>query len=172
MRRITFRRGVPADAGALLRLAVRTYYETFAELNTPENMQAYLSTAFTLDGITADLANPAITFHVAENEGEPIGYAKLVAGAPPECVHGERAIEIERFYLDRRWHGSGVAMTLMEICIGHAQEQGFTTIYLGVWEKNFRAQAFYRKWGFDRVGEHVFHMGEDPQVDWWMSRAL
>ena len=45
-------------------------------------------------------------------------------------------------------------------------------MYLGVWEKNLRAQAFYRKWKFSRVGEHVFYMGDDPQIDWWMTRAI
>ena len=60
----------------------------------------------------------------------------------------------------------------MEACLAEAKSAGFKTMYLGVWEKNLRAGAFYRKWNFVRVGEHTFQMGDDPQVDWWMMRPL
>jgi diamine N-acetyltransferase len=169
---VVFRLGVAADAERLVELATRTYYETFVSVNTPENMQAYLSSAFTLPQFQADLAAPGITFHVAEKDKRLIAYAKLVAGTPPACVISERAIEIERFYMDRDWHGTGIASALMEICLNDARRQGFKTVYLGVWEHNLRAQAFYRKWDFVRVGEHVFQMGDDPQIDWWMARPL
>ena len=169
---VVFRRGIAADAEMLVELAVRTYSETFSAVNTPENMRAYLSSAFTLPQFEADLGNPRVAIQVAETDRSLIGYSKLVAGHVPDCVRGEAAIELERFYIDRRWHGSGVAASLMERCLTEAKRRGFKTIVLGVWEKNFRAQAFYRKWGFERVGEHIFQMGDDPQVDWWMERSI
>jgi ribosomal protein S18 acetylase RimI-like enzyme len=60
----------------------------------------------------------------------------------------------------------------MNMCLAAAREAGFRTMYLGVWEKNHRAQAFYRKWDFVPVGEHIFQMGDDPQIDFWMMRPL
>lgn len=168
----TIRSARAADAEGLVKIAASTYYETFAAVNTPENMQAYLASAFTLAGFTADLANPAVAMYVAESPGGLIGYAKLVAGAAPSCVTGDSPLELERLYVDARWHGGGVAKTLMETCLTYARDEGFKTIYLGVWERNFRAQSFYRKWGFERVGEHIFQMGDDPQIDWWMSRPV
>jgi len=169
---IVYRRAEPADAKPLVQLATRTYYETFSALNTPENMQAYLSSAFTLPQFEADFRDSRVTFHVAETEGSLIGYAKLFAGNPPECVVGEAPIELVRFYLDSQWHGSGVASALMERCLAEARQGGFKTMYLGVWEHNVRAQAFYTKWNFVRVGEHLFQMGDDPQTDWWMTRPI
>jgi ribosomal protein S18 acetylase RimI-like enzyme len=170
--KIIYRHAVFGDAPALVELAWQTYYETFYAVNTPENMQAYLSGAFTLPQFQADLRNPAVVIQLAETDGHLIGYAKLVAGKVPECVGGDKPIELERLYIDRQWHGSGVAATLMDRCLTEARDRGFKTIYLGVWEKNLRAQAFYRKWGFERVGEHIFQMGDDPQIDWWMTRPL
>jgi ribosomal protein S18 acetylase RimI-like enzyme len=167
---VILRRGIPADAAALLELAIRTYDETFAAVNTPENMQTYLSTAFTLAGFRSDLENPAVVFQVAEAGQRPIAYAKMISGPAPVCVEGGSPIEIERFYLDREWHGSGIANAMMRECLRTARLGGFQTVFLGVWEHNLRARAFYTKWGFRRVGEHVFQMGDDAQTDWWLAR--
>jgi GNAT superfamily N-acetyltransferase len=156
----------------LLEFAARTYYQTFVSSNTLENMQAYIESAFTLPQITAELNDPHAIFILAEVEGQLAAYAKLLPDEAPECVTGDDPIELVRFYVDEPWHGSGLASALMELCLTEAIQCGFKTIYLGVWEKNFRAQAFYRKWDFVRVGEHIFQMGDDPQTDWWMMRAV
>jgi len=173
--KIVFRRAGPADAKSLLDLAARTYYETFAPVNTPENMQAYMSSAFTLPRIEAALSDSRSMFYVGEVgelNARMVAYAKLIAGEVPECITGEAPVELVRFYLDREWHGSGAAAALMEKCLDEAKRNGFKTMYLGVWEQNRRAQAFYRKWDFVRVGEHTFQMGDDAQLDWWMMRRL
>ena len=167
-----FRRAVLDDAETLLEFAARTYYETFSPVNTPENMQAYMATAFTLPQIKEELSDPRATFLLAEIEGHLCGYAKLLADQPPDCIIGGAPIELVRFYIDQSWYGSGLASALMEVCLAEAKQGGFKTIYLGVWEKNLRAQAFYQKWNFVRVGEHIFEMGDDPQLDWWMMRAV
>jgi diamine N-acetyltransferase len=167
-----FREATPRDVEPLLELARRTYYDTFGAVNTPGNMEAYLSSTFTLPQLAAELSDPRATFYVAEVDKRLIGYAKLLAGTTPDCVGGEAAIELVRLYVDRPWHGRGVAATLMDLCLAAARKAGFKTMYLGVWEKNHRAQAFYRKWDFVPVGEHIFQMGDDPQIDFWMMRPL
>jgi GNAT superfamily N-acetyltransferase len=169
---VVFRRAVPDDAQTLLEFARRTYYETFAAVNTPENMQAYMASAFTLPQFKAELSDPAAVFLLAEIDGHLSGYAKLLADKAPECVTGAAPVELVRFYIDHSWQGSGLASALMDACLAEAKSGGFKTMYLGVWEKNLRAQAFYRKWNFVRVGEHTFQMGDDPQLDWWMMRSL
>jgi ribosomal protein S18 acetylase RimI-like enzyme len=169
---VVFRHAAGEDAGALAEFAARIYYETFAAVNTPENMQAYLAEAFTLPQLQSELSNPQARFILSEATGKLIGYAKLLADQPPDCVTGEDPIELVRFYIDQAWQGTGLASALMELCVSEARQRGFRTMYLGVWEKNLRAQAFYRKWKFSRVGEHVFYMGDDPQIDWWMTRAI
>lgn len=169
---VTLRHPVTGDTDRLVALAARTYYETFAAVNTPENMQAYLQSAFTAEQFKAEMADPDALFLIAESGARLCGYAKLLHGLPPECVTGENPVELVRFYLDRSWHGSGLASIMIEACLAEARQRGFKTMYLGVWEKNFRAQSFYKKWGFERVGEHIFQMGDDPQTDWWMTRQI
>src|SRR5262245_37450029 len=103
------RRAELADAAALAELAARIYYDTFAAVNTPENMQAYISSSFTLPQIQAELKDPDAEFYVAEAVGQLGGYAKLFVTQPPACVTGPAPIELVRFYVDRRWQGKGLA---------------------------------------------------------------
>ena len=161
-----------ADAEMLTQLAARTFYDAFAASNSPETMEAYMSKAFTLEGFSEDLADPHANFLIAEVEGAPAGYAMLYDGETPECVSLRPAVEIVRMYVERQFHGSGVARTLMEACLEEAKGRGCRTVYLGVWEHNPRAQAFYRKFGFDVVGTHIFEMGAEAQTDYWMERTL
>src|SRR5262245_31665406 len=135
-------------------------------------MQAYLDAAFTLPRMTGELSEPQAIFILGESDDQLAAYAKLLPDKPPGCVQGEAPIELVRFYVDRPWQGMGLASKLMELCLAEAKHRGFKTIYLGVWERNFRAQAFYRKWSFARVGDHIFQMGDDPQTDWWMARTI
>ena len=108
------RRAVPADAETLTEFAARTYYETFASVNTPENMRAYLSAAFSLPQLNAELSDPRGTFYLVQTDGGLSAYAKLFAGNAPECITGADPIELVRFYVDQRWHGKGVGSALME----------------------------------------------------------
>lgn len=160
------------DAAVLTEVAARTFYDAFAATNTPENMTAYMSVAFTVEQLTAELTEAGSTFLLAELDGKAVGYAKLVRGAVPECVAAARAIELSRLYVEQFALGAGVGPALLQACLDIARQEAYPVIFLGVWEHNPRAQAFYRKWGFERVGEHVFQMGDDPQTDWWMSRAV
>lgn len=161
-----------ADVEMLTELAARTFYDAFASTNTPESMEAYMSKAFTLRQLSAELADPHATFLIAEVEAIPVAFAKLYDGEVPDCVGGSAAIEIERFYVDRQFHGSGVAQTLMQACLDYAAQAGHRTVCLGVWEHNPRAIAFYRKHGFEIAGSHVFQMGDEAQNDFWMVREL
>jgi len=99
-------------------------------------------------------------------------YAQLRRGSAPAGIAAQRPIEIQRFYVDTSAHGRGLAHELMRHVLARAEEAGNDVVWLGVWESNARAQAFYRKWGFEVVGEHAFRLGEDPQRDLLMRRLL
>jgi ribosomal protein S18 acetylase RimI-like enzyme len=81
-------------------------------------------------------------------------------------------MEIVRFYVDRPWHGRGVAQTLMAAAASMARAAGARTLWLGVWERNERAIAFYRKSGFADVGTKIFVLGTDHQRDLVLARPL
>jgi GNAT superfamily N-acetyltransferase len=168
----TIRLGTPEDAALLSTLAASTFHATFAAENRPEDMKAYMDEAFTVERQTGELTDPQTTVLLAFVEGEPAGYAKLYTGRTPACVDGERPVELARLYADGKWHGRGVGAALLEACLDAARREGFRTMWLGVWERNWRAIAFYRKWGFVECGSQVFQLGSDPQTDMVMSREL
>ena len=169
---LMIRRANNNDAGLLAELGARTFSETFAADNTPEDMAAYVSASFNPAQQTTELADPASTFFIAEVGEIAAGYAKLHAGEPAKGVDGAKPVELVRLYVSREWHGRGVGEALMRACVDEARHTGHSTIWLGVWERNGRAQAFYRKWNFRAVGEHVFQLGSDTQRDILMERAV
>ncbi len=169
---LRIRPALAADLETLLDVAARTFYDAFAATNTPENMQAYMSTAFTPEQFRKELDDPQSTFLLAELAGRAVGYAKLIRSAVPDCIAEPQAIELSRIYVDQTVLGAGIGPALLRHCFELARTAGYCAMFLGVWEHNPRAQAFYRKWGFARVGEHIFQFGDDPQTDWWMMRRL
>ena len=168
----SIRRATPSDAILLAELGARTFSETFAADNNPEDMAAYLAASFSPERQAAELSDPLSTFLIAEVEGSAAGYAMVRPGEIPEQVSGERPIELVRLYVAREWQGRGVGPALMQACMDEARRQDFRTVWLGVWEHNHRARAFYSKWNFHEVGAHVFQLGIDPQNDILMERAV
>lgn len=169
---VTIRQANSNDANLLAELGARTFQETFAADNTREDMDAYLAAHFSVAQQNAELAHPASTFLIAEVDGVAAGYAKLHAGEPPKEIEGPKPVELVRLYVSQEWLGRGAGEALMRACLDEARSAGHETIWLGVWERNARAQAFYRKWDFRAVGEHMFQLGSDAQRDILMERAL
>ena len=168
----SIRRATERDADLLSELGAKTFYEAFATQNTPENMSAYLAATFGVAKQRDELADPQNTFLIVENDGVAVGYAHLRAAKPPASVSDPNAIELVRLYVSSTFQGGGVGARLMDACFTHAQQAGHKTIWLGVWEHNTRAQAFYRRLNFSKVGEHAFQLGADRQLDWLMERPL
>ncbi len=169
---ITIRRGNPADASLLADFAAGTFRETYAAQNRPEDMALHIGRAYGLSQQGAELANPEMSTLLAEVDGQQAGYAQLRASTVPECVRGVRPLELWRFYVAAQWHGLGVAYALMKSVELEARAREADTVWLGVWEQNERARAFYRKCGFADVGSQVFMLGTDPQADRLMVRLL
>ncbi len=175
---ITVRSATVADAPALSRLAAATFRDTFAADNTPDDMARYMAEAFTPAKQAAEIADPGAVVLLAELHGEArnapvlVGYAHLVDGEVPAAVTGPAPMELKRLYVAREWRGRGAAPALMDASLAAARARGRATLWLGVWERNPRAAAFYTKYGFVRVGEHVFVLGDDAQTDWLMARAV
>jgi GNAT superfamily N-acetyltransferase len=169
---VTIRAATVADAGVVADLARRTFYDTFAATNNPDDMALHLAGAYGVDQQTRELASRDITTLLVEEGGDAIAYAQIRADHVPDCVTGPNPIELWRFYVDRAWHGRGVAQALMERVKAAAIERGAATLWLGVWEKNERARAFYAKCGFADAGQHIFLFGTDPQTDFVMAAPL
>ena len=160
------------DASLLAELGRRMFFDAFAKDNAPEDMEAYLTASFRPEQQAKELADPQTTFLILEDVGVPVGYARLRIGEAPAVITGKRPIEIVRFYAVKEWIGRGVGMALMLVCLSMAKEKGCDTIWLDVWEKNPRAIAFYKKWGFTIVGKQEFILGSDVQQDLLMQRSV
>lgn len=168
----TIRRATAADAAALAELAARTFRDTFVADNRPEDLVLHLATAYGPVQQARELADPTIHTLVADDAGTLVAFAQLRTGHAPTCVTGPAPIELWRFYVAADWHGRGLAHSLMAQVIDAARTAGAATLWLGVWERNPRAIAFYHKAGYVDVGAHVFVVGTDPQTDRILVKSL
>ena len=156
----------------LADLARTTFYDAFAATNDPADMALHLERAYGVLQQAGELQDPAITTLLVEKDGKVIAYAQIRDHHVPHCVKGPAPIELWRFYVDRGWHGQGIAQALMDRVKTEARQRGARTLWLGVWEHNARARAFYAKCGFGDAGEHTFVFGTDPQTDRVMTTML
>ncbi len=170
---LTFRRAEPADAGPLAEFAARVFNETFGPDNRPEDMAAHLADRFGERQQTEEILDPAIVTLLVEDGGRLIAFTQVTTlHALPDCVTGPAPVEIGRFYVDRSWHGRGLARRLMAAARDAARSLGGETVWLAVWEHNPRAIAFYEKEGFRDVGSQPFRLGSDLQTDRVMVAGL
>ena len=165
----TIRRARSGDAAALAELAERTFRETFTIGNDPADMALHCAASFGPEVQAREIVDPDWVTIVADDHGLLRGFAQLRPGSPKDCVAAERPSELYRLYVDGRWHGRGIARQLMEEVMRSAARAGSDRLWLGVWEQNLRALAFYRKYGFEVVGDHVFQFGTDAQTDLIMA---
>jgi len=166
------RAGRPEDATGLAEFARHAFDQAFGALNDPAQLQAYLATSFGLQQQTHELRDPAWSTRLVERDGELIAYAQLRTGDTPACIAGTAPLELVRFYLDASWHGKGIADVLMDDVMDTARARGARTIWLGVWQVNARAIAFYKRRGFRVVGQKTFQIAADAQTDWVMALPL
>lgn len=173
---LTVRDATQADVDLLADLCRRTFEDAFGPDNDPADMAQYVATAFSRSQILSEFLTLQSVFLLAYDDnrypGKPLGYARLVGGAPDACVTGPHPVEICRLYLEQWAIGQGYGGQLMAACLERAAGEGYETVWLGVWEHNHRAQGFYHRWGFQRVGSHPFLLGSDLQTDWILSRPV
>lgn len=165
------RRATPADAAALSTFARDIFVETFGPDNHPGDVAAYVAGVFSPAIQEGEIRDPDNLVLLVEEDGALSGYAHL-AKAGMESVPARRPVELRRFYVAKRLHGTGAAHRLMARVLEEARAVGGDVLWLGVWERNPRAIAFYTRHGFTRVGEHHFQLGSDLQLDWLMARAI
>lgn len=156
----------------IAELSRQTFIDTFAEYNTPENMQLFLDESFSTSLLEQEVGAPDNFFLIAEDGSEVRGYARLRVNNQPPELGNEKTLEIARIYATKESIGLGVGRLLMEGSIAMASSLQKDIIWLGVWENNTRAITFYTKWGFEKFGDHIFMLGNDKQKDWLMRRRV
>ena len=156
----------------LQKIGRETFYETFSGSNTEENMKSYLESGFSTDKLTAELNSKTSEFYFAKLGSEVIGYLKLNFGQSQTELKDEKALEIERIYVLKEFHGKKIGQILYDKALEVAKDIKADYVWLGVWEENPRAISFYRKNGFVEFDKHIFVLGDDEQTDILMKLEL
>jgi len=169
---ILVREATEEDIPLLQQVAITTYQDTFAQYNTTENMQAYFEQAYNLKTLTGELHEENSRLFVACEDDAILGFARLRQSDEVRHLLGENTIELQRLYVLTGAQGKSIGKLLMDKALRFAADNHYDWIWLGVWERNFKAQEFYKKWGFEKFSEHIFWQGDDPQIDWLLKRKL
>ncbi|MEK3990355.1 GNAT family N-acetyltransferase [Robertmurraya sp. FSL R5-0851] len=160
------------DSRQLQEISYVTFNETFKQQNSPENMKAYMERAFHLNQLEKELANISSQFFFVYLNHELAGYLKVNTKDAQTEEMGDEALEIERIYIKRECQKHGLGKYMLNKAIEIAKARDMKKIWLGVWEKNENAIAFYQKMGFVQTGEHSFYMGDEEQRDLIMTKTL
>jgi ribosomal protein S18 acetylase RimI-like enzyme len=161
---IAYRTAGPDDAAALAAMGRRCFAETFGPAFPPDDMALHLETHFGPDALPAEYLDPALRIRLAEEDGEIAAYLKL-APMSLSAPHEPGALEVKQLYVLTPWQGAGVAASLMNWAAETGRANGAPALYLSVWEQGDRAIAFYRKQGFEIVGEAPFRLGSRTYQD-------
>ena len=167
-----FQRLQANDLHELMEISRSTYEITFASANTPENMKAYLDRAFNEAQLAKELAEPETEFYFAKAGEETLGYIKINMGQAQTDLKEDEGLEVERVYVLHEHQGKKIGKSMLDFAIATARERGKAYVWLGVWEHNKPARAFYDRYGFREIGSHPFVMGDDVQTDFVLRLDL
>ncbi len=169
---ITIRIASKNDAELIADMSRQTFYDSFADFNTKEDMDIFLTKTFSKEILMAEVGAENNIFLLAYDGDEPVGYVRMRENNIPPSLGTNKAMEIARIYAVKTAIGKGVGTALMQKCIDIAKEKEHHTVWLGVWEYNQRAIDFYIRWGFEKFSEHDFILGKDVQKDWLMKKSI
>lgn len=167
----TIRRATPADAEALSRIGAETFSETFGHLYPPQDLAAFLETAYAMETSRRDLADPDKAVWLVEAGGAVVGHA--LAG-PCDLPHDEVTTtcgELKRLYILKAFQGGGTGSRLLAETLAWLERDGPRRLWIGVWSENFGAQRLYGRLGFEKVGEYHFIVGETRDREFILRRG-
>ena len=169
---IEIKQATITDLPSLQSIGRQTFLETFAAHNSAENLQKYLDTGFSDKKLASELCNPESEFYFALQDHKVIGYLKINRGPAQTELKDKTSIEIERIYVLKEFHGKKVGQLLYDTALSIAMREKAEYVWLGVWEKNSRAIAFYKKNGFAEFDKHIFRLGNAEQTDLMLRLKL
>lgn len=172
MNSITIKKATISDLEIIQEISKQTFTETFADVNTAENLENYILQNFNSHQVALEINNPESNFFLAVLDNEIVAYLKLNFGNAQTEIRGDQAMEIHRIYVMKKFHGNKIGQVLLNEAIKIGQQSGVDTIWLGVWEKNYKAIQFYNSNDFVEFGKHNFALGSDVQTDLLMELRI
>ena len=156
----------------LQEISYETFNDTFKDQNSPDNMNAYLEKAFNLKKLELELSNIYSQFFFVYYNNDVAGYLKVNVNDAQSEEMGDESLEIERIYIKKKFQKHGLGKYMLNKAMEVAMERNKRKVWLGVWEKNENAMAFYKKMGFVQTEAHSFYMGDEEQTDFIMTKTL
>lgn len=153
-------------------MAIDVQLGTFGPHNTAQNMRAFLEETYSMEQFERELAEAGSLYYLAWAGEALVGFLRLRINDEAGQYLGTNAIELQRIYVAAEFQGQKIGKLLMRQAIDYARAKKFEWLWLGVWEKNVKAQEIYAKWGFTRFSEHTFWLGDDPQTDWLLKAKV
>lgn len=167
----SIRKATPADAAAMAELGAATFTETFGHLYPPEDLQTFLSKNHSLESWTRALTDPTRGVFVVEDQsGRKIGFIAVGACKLPVENLEAQAGEVQQLYVLAEFHNLRLGRRLMEQGLEWLESQGRAPLYIGVWSENYGAQRFYQRYGFSKVGEYGFPVGNTVDAEFILKR--
>lgn len=168
------------DLCVLSEISRATFYDTFISITRPDDMEAFLDSAYSTDTLKQQIQTPGSVFYFLLADGKLAGYLKLNqwvestqgAALSDPMMRQEGAFEIERVYIVPAFKHRGIGRHVMNFAEQQAVKSGATHMWLGVWEGNTPAKNLYLSQGFVVRGSHTFQVGHDPQTDLLLSKQL
>ena len=162
---MTIRPATADDINILAALGTTTCYEAYFELDPSSDLADYCARIYSPENIRTEFNDPNSTYFIAEINDRAVGFAKLRENNRVDCLGDAHAIELQRIYVLERLKGQNVGKALITRCLDSAREKGYDTLWLGVWEKNMRAQRFYEKIGMNNIGTTDFSDGKNSFIN-------
>ena len=162
---LALRKCTTDDLEMVRDISIRTFYNTYAELNTPENIRLCIEESFNVKEMTRVLDDPNVDIILLFMDDEPAGYIRTNEAPSQTDINDPASLEIERIYILREHQRKGLGKFLLDHAVSIATERGKGYVWLGVWERNENAIRFYEKCGMYKAGTHDFLLGEDVQKD-------
>lgn len=163
------RNAVDADAETLARLGAETFIATFGHLYAVKDLNAFLASNHTVDIYRSMLADPEFSVWIAETDtGEAVGYAVAGPSSLPVPDPAPHSGELARLYLTKEAQGAGLGARLLDVALEFLRCR-FDRIYLSVYAENEVAQRLYRRYGFVKICDYFYAVGDHRDPEWIME---
>lgn len=171
---ISIRRANANDDALISRLSAITFLDTFSGTCTDDDIKQFVQNSFSREQVCTELQDPFDFYFIAFINSEAVGYLRMKEEATDvPVIEKYKSIELKRIYVLKEYHGKKVGVALMRLALQFAAQSGYEAVWLGVWEHNIKAKAFYKKWNFTDTGfTHNFPIGNTPQTDHWYIRLI
>ncbi len=162
-----------SHADFLANFGRKSFVDAYKETLSLKNLEEYTKVAFSKSNISAEINDPSVIFFVCRDlELNLCGYSKLIMSPTPACIDPDRTIELQRLYVDERHRDQGLGKLLTMHAESHTRNQGFSSIWLRVWDGNILAQRKYLKWNYTIVGKEQYQVGGDKRSVILMYKRL